>query len=124
MEFPCKLEFALPSLSRQDIIEPRASYLELRERDFTLLLRFRASQPQEKDDSLPWEEVDSDFELVGKRTAVTAVEKMWIQDEKRWRINIGMKGTARDIQLYFKKQVECEPIYHQLINYFFNNNPT
>lgn len=124
MEFPNKIEIGMPNLSRQEIIEHRESWIELRPDHFVYCLRFRAKQPQGDDDNLPWEEVDNDFMFYGKRSQVTGVEKMWIQKERRWKIAISAKGVGGDIQIFFKKQVECEPIYHQLIDYFFNNNPT
>lgn len=114
-----KIDIAILSLSRQKIIEPRGCSLEFNDDYLIYKLRFLAEEPQD-DESLPWTEVDNDFEYHVFKKNIVAVDKQWIQKEKRWKIILCVMGMQYDICIFFKKQTECEAIHAKLINWLFN----
>lgn len=107
-------------LAKQKILEPRQSEFELAEDRFIYRLKFKASEPQE-DEALPWIEVDNDFVFVYKRSAFAGMDKVWLQVGKRWKIVLYFDGVAADLNIYFKKQKDCEAVFEQLTEYFFGD---
>lgn len=114
-----KITIEAVDLSKQKIIEPRLCEVELAEDRFIYRLKFRASEPDRKDDALPWSEVDNDFVFIYKRSAFTGIEKFWVQVEKRWKIMLSLQGIGSDLLLFFKRQQDCEAAFDQLVEYFY-----
>jgi hypothetical protein len=119
-----KITIEAVDLSKQKIIEPRLCEVELGEDRFIYRLKFKASEQHRNDDgsydeSLPWIEVDNDFNFVYKRSAFVGIEKFWVQFEKRWKIMISFDGVGSDLLLFFKKQKDCEAVFNQLVEYFY-----
>lgn len=118
---PQKITIEAVDLSKQKIIEPRLCELELAEDRFIYRLKFKASEPQE-DEDLPWTDVDNDFLFIYKRSEFAGIEKLWHQGDKRWKIKLSFNGIYPDLMLYFKRQKECESVFYQLVEYFFNQS--
>ncbi len=113
-----KISIEHVDLSKQKIIEPRLCEVELAPERFIYRLKFKASEPQE-DESLPWIDVDNDFIFIHKRSAFRGIEKYWVQIEKRWKIIISFQAIGAQV-LFFKHQKDCEVVFDQLVDYFFN----
>lgn len=107
-------------LSKQKIIESRLYELELGHDRFIYRLRFRASEAKGDDEMLEWVEVDNDFEVIYPKRRFAGIEKLWLQEDKRWKIVLCFDGVGFDLKLYFKKQVACQAVFDQLVEYFFN----
>lgn len=106
-------------LKYQRIVIGQPHILELWEQVFTLRMKFKAEEPEGDDEALPWKEVDTDVVLMFRRDKFSGMEKMWIQDNKRWRIVIYTQGCDYNMRLFFKKQKDCEAVFDQLTEYFF-----
>lgn len=107
------------TLTRQKIIEARMMEFEMADTWFAYRFKFLAEEPQKDDDSLPWVEVDNDFNGIFPRDRFSGIEKHWIGEAKRWKIIISMYGVALDLCIYFKRQPDCEAVFDQLVEYFF-----
>lgn len=110
-------------LAKQKIIESWQYEMELFEKYFVIRLRFKAEEPPEEDEELPWKEVDNDFEMVYPKHKFAGLEKMWLQDSKRWKLVISVDGVGNDSKIYFKRQVECEAVFQKLKTYFLHADP-
>lgn len=108
------------TLTRQRMVDKRMMELELADTWFAYRFKFRAEEPDEKDDQLPWEEVDNDFDSRFPKGRFAGLEKHWVQKGKRWKIIINIDGVAQEISVFFKKQKDCEAVFDQLVDYFFN----
>jgi hypothetical protein len=113
-----KITLELCSLSKQRVLEQREYEFDLCENHFSLRLRFKAEEPSQIDEEMPWIEVDNDFEMVYPRRKFAGIEKVWLQEDKRWKIVISIDGVGSDIKIYFKRQAECETVFKQLVDYF------
>lgn len=118
-----KITIEAVDLSKQKIIEPRLYELELGQDRFIYRMKFRASEPRNDDEALEWKEVDNDFESVYLKRKFSGIDKMWLQEDKRWKILISFDGIGLDLRIYFKKQATCQTVFDQLVDYFFNPKP-
>lgn len=107
------------TLTRQRILEGRLMEFEMSDTWFSYQFKFRAEEPKQDDEKLPWEEVDNDFHGVFPKHKFAGIEKHWLQESKRWKIIISVDGVAQDLAVYFKRQKDCETVFDQLVEYFF-----
>lgn len=109
------------TLRKQRVISVEISELELGERDITMRLIFLAEEPQE-DEALPWDEVLNHAVVTWQRDRFSSIKMIRVQRDKNWQIITSFMGTAEDMFLFFKKQKDCEVVFEQLIDYFFEKN--
>lgn len=65
-----------PDLSKQKMLETKVFELVLTDDRFTITMKFRAEEPQRDDESLPWIEVDNDYEAILPKANFSGMEKM------------------------------------------------
>jgi hypothetical protein len=106
-------------LAKQKIIESWQYEIELFDTYFMIRMRFKASEPQGDDENMPWRDVDNDYEMVYPKYRFAGIEKVWLQEAKRWKLVISVDGIGSDLKIYFKKQAHCEEVFQKLFNYFF-----
>jgi hypothetical protein len=108
-------------LQKQKIIESWQYEIELFEKYFKIMMRFKANEPENDDEAQAWREVMNDFEMAYPKHKFSRLEKVWLQEAKRWKIVISIDGIGSDLKIYFKRQAHCEEVYQKLFEYFFDN---
>jgi hypothetical protein len=108
-------------LQKQKIIESWQYEIELFEKYFKIMMRFKANEPENDDEAQAWREVMNDFEMAYPKHKFAGLEKVWLQEAKRWKIVISIDGIGSDLKIYFKRQTHCEEVYQKLFEYFFGN---
>jgi hypothetical protein len=104
-------------LEKQKVLVPQAYQLYLHENIYEMHLMFLASEPQ-KDDGLPWEEVQNDFIFRFRKDKFAGMERFYCQDGDYWKITVWFDGIGGH-NLFFPTQAKCEEVFGQLDQYFF-----
>src|SRR5690348_15434 len=100
------------SLQFQKITEAKEIYLEIYERYIKYVVRFAADEPLiEDDENSGWENIITDFEVIALKKNIAGIEKTYIEKQHHWKVSIMVSGFAFDIQMFFKRQSEMEPVY-------------
>jgi hypothetical protein len=102
-----RIDFYLPSFSKQKITQRIQSFVELHEKYFRLVYEFYADEPNDEDDEgLGWNNSFTDLDLCILKEAIYAIEIGITINPIRYRVAICYSGND-STRIYFRKKEEA-----------------
>ena len=83
-------------------------------------IRYRAKFEADEagdDPAMPWEKVFNDIDIIILKKSISGIEKVWIDDQKIFKVSMLCKGFATDLSIYFKRMSEANDVYEKLLKY-------
>ena len=116
-----KIEFEIVSLENQKPTNVRGSHIELHEKYLRYYCDFNADEPvDDEDHALGWEDVITFLDCKALKSAISVVERCYIEKTKRWAVHIVITGTAQDLKVFFKKRKDSEEFEEKLMTWWLS----
>lgn len=108
-------------LEEQTISESTELFIELTPTYVRYKAKFTAEELTSAHDPYSgWTTKQRDFDWRIHKNAITSIDRTFLSDQKIWKIILTVTGSNVDVDIYIRRQSECERVYEIIFNYLFD----
>lgn len=109
------------TLEQQKIFDSTELFIELMPTYIRYKAKFIAEEPTDPEDQYcTWVTKERDFDWRIHKNAITSIDRTYTSNQNVWKIILTVSGSDTDVDIFFRKQSECERVYDIIFNYLFD----